>query len=171
MGQPACLHLCRWDCPFTAVIFSGKQVGEGWMSELSEEEKYWVAVSDKGWTTEELGLRWLEEVFHPATSGKAGNRHRLLIMDGHGSHVISTFIERCDSLRIDLLILPPHSTHWLQPLDVGLVSPLSTAYTTIFDRQWQAAEVRLYVNKARFFSILLQAWTRAVTSANITSAF
>lgn len=154
-----------------AVIFPGKQVGEGWMDELSDEEKYWVTASEKGWTSEEIGLRWLEEVFHPETQAKAGQRRRLLIMDGHSSHVNSAFIQQCDSFRINLLILPPHSTHRLQPLDVGLFSPLATAYTTIFDRQWQAHEGRLYVNKARFFGILMQAWHRAVTSDNIQGSF
>jgi DDE superfamily endonuclease len=38
------------------------------------------------------------------------------------------FISLVDSLRILILILPPHSTHRLQPLDVSLFSPLVKAY-------------------------------------------
>jgi DDE superfamily endonuclease len=38
------------------------------------------------------------------------------------------FISLADSLRILILILPPYSTHRLQPLDVGLFSPLAKAY-------------------------------------------
>ena len=76
-----------------------------------------------------MGRNWLEQVFHRCTVKKAGNRRRLLLVDGHSSHVNMQFIDRCDSLRILLLILPPHTTHRLQPLDVGLFSPLSTYYT------------------------------------------
>jgi DDE superfamily endonuclease len=39
------------------------------------------------------------------------------------------FLSLVDSLQIRILILPPHATHRLQPLDVGLFSPLAKAYT------------------------------------------
>jgi DDE superfamily endonuclease len=40
-----------------------------------------------------------------------------------------TFISLADSLQILILVLPPHTTHRLQPLDVGLFSPLAKAYS------------------------------------------
>ena len=40
-----------------------------------------------------------------------------------------SFLEFADSRRIIVMILPAHSTHRLQPLDVGLFSPLATAYS------------------------------------------
>jgi hypothetical protein len=52
-----------------------------------------------------------------------------LILDGHGSHVTMDFINYCDQNKILLAILPPHSTHTLQPLDVVIFKPLSTAYS------------------------------------------
>jgi DDE superfamily endonuclease len=57
----------------------------------------------------------------------------LLILDGHSSHINMAFISLADSLRILILILPPHTTHRLQPLDVGLFSPLAKAYTKRLD--------------------------------------
>jgi hypothetical protein len=38
------------------------------------------------------------------------------------------FFILADSLRILILILSPHSTYRLQPLNIGLFSPLATAY-------------------------------------------
>lgn len=35
------------------------------------------------------------------------------------------FIEYCDRHRILLIVLPPYSTHTLQPLNVVLFKPLS----------------------------------------------
>jgi DDE superfamily endonuclease len=39
------------------------------------------------------------------------------------------FLNWATSHQILVLILPPHSTHRLQPLDVGLFQPLAMAYT------------------------------------------
>ena len=39
------------------------------------------------------------------------------------------FINTCDKYHILLLILPPYTTHRLQPLDVSLFSPLTIYYT------------------------------------------
>ena len=39
------------------------------------------------------------------------------------------FINLYDLYRILLLILPPHSIHRLQPLDVSLFTPLANYYT------------------------------------------
>ena len=54
-------------------------------------------------------------------------------MDGHGSHVTWQFIQFCLQNNIICFCLPAHSTHLLQPLDVGLFSPLEQAYTSLLD--------------------------------------
>ena len=89
-----------------------------------------VTSSPSGWTNNDIGLAWLEQVFNRYTKKKAGRAYRLLIVDGHGSHVTMDFLEYCNRQRIILAIFPPHSTHTLQPLDVVLFGPLSTAYST-----------------------------------------
>jgi hypothetical protein len=43
----------------------------------------------------------------------------MLILDGHSSHLTSTFIAYCFENKILLIIYPPQATHTLQPLDVG----------------------------------------------------
>jgi hypothetical protein len=44
------------------------------------------------------------------------------------------FINYCDQNRILLAILPPHSTHRLQSLDVGLFESLAEYYSQEIDR-------------------------------------
>lgn len=92
-------------------------------------------------------------------------------MDGHNSHINDEFLKKCEELRIRIGILPPHSTHRLQPLDVGFFSPLSTAYTVIVNQQYTAFDGRLAIKKSLFFVYFLQAWDRAISEANIKSAF
>src|SRR5436853_5461118 len=51
----------------------------------------------------------------------------MLICDGHDSHVTADFIAYCINNNILLLILPPYTSHLLQPLDVGIFGALKTA--------------------------------------------
>ena len=64
--------------------------------------------------------KWITHVFEPVT---ATSDRRLLIVNGHGSHVRAPFICHCLSHSIDLMILPLHSSHKMQPLDVGIFGP------------------------------------------------
>ena len=52
----------------------------------------------------------------------------LLIYDGHGSHNTMELIELAHQHNIILFCLPPHTTHKLQPLDVGVFGPFSRAW-------------------------------------------
>ena len=53
---------------------------------------------------------------------------RLLILDGHGSHTTPEFMVECFSNKIWLVFLPAHTSHVLQPLDVGVFSALKRYY-------------------------------------------
>ncbi|KAJ6258217.1 DDE-domain-containing protein [Drechslerella dactyloides] len=115
------------------VIFPGKVHLAGWHEGRDSRDGWYWALSKKGVTNEELALKWLEHCFQPKSAQVAGpssNRsQRMLILDGHGSHVSTAFIDYCRQQRILLLCLPPHSTHYLQPLDVGLFSHYARAYS------------------------------------------
>ena len=54
-----------------------------------------------------------------ATRSKANGKPRLLICDGHGSHMFANIV---------LLVLPPHSSHLTQPLSI--FGPHKTHLTT-----------------------------------------
>jgi hypothetical protein len=69
-------------------------------------------------------------VFDRSTKAKARSSYRLLVLDGHGSHLSMDFINYCDQNKILLMIYPPHSTHTLQPLDVVMFGRLSSAYSS-----------------------------------------
>jgi hypothetical protein len=65
--------------------------------------------------------------------------------------------------------MPPHSSHLLQPLDVGCFSPLKRAYS----REVKAL-IRYYINyitKLEFLPAFKAAYDQLFTSANICSAF
>lgn len=83
--------------------------------------------SENGWTTNEKCLNWLQTIFIPETQ-PLNQAWRLLIMDGHGSHVHVEFLWICKKHKIQLLFLPAHTSHVLQPLDLGVFAPLKSRY-------------------------------------------
>jgi DDE superfamily endonuclease len=111
-----------------ALFYQGEShdLQDTWLEDY--DSSAYFAVSQKGWTNEELGLSWLLKLFEPIMRKKSGNATlptHLLIVDGHSSHVNTRFLNSCDVHGIILAILPPHSTHRLQPLEVGIFSPLA----------------------------------------------
>ena len=52
----------------------------------------------------------------------------LLIYDGHGSHERYNLLRLAKDHNIILFSLPPHTTHKLQPLDVGVFGPFARAW-------------------------------------------
>jgi hypothetical protein len=87
-----------------------------------------IAVSNNGWTTNKLGVKWLKH-FNAHTKTRIIGARRLLILDGHESYNSLEFQELCKENNIYTLRIPPHSSHLLQPLDVGCFSPLKRAYS------------------------------------------
>ena len=71
-------------------------------------------VSETGWINSQLYVDWFFIQNIPS------NRPVLLIQDGHHSHVSIELIELARSNDIHLLCLPAHTSHLLQPLDVGV---------------------------------------------------
>ena len=53
----------------------------------------------------------------------------LLIMDGHSSHVSIDVIQLARDTGIHLLCVPTHTTHILQPLDIGVFKSFKSNFT------------------------------------------
>jgi hypothetical protein len=130
-----------------------------------------VSSSPTGWTNNDIGLAWLQQVFDRFTKTKARRKWRLLILDGHGSHVTMDFINYCDRNKILLGILPPHSTHTLQPLDVVMFKPLSTAYSRELTTHLHNGQGLSVIKKSDFFHLFWKAWTSTFTQGLILRSF
>lgn len=155
-----------------ALIYQGasNDLQSTWIEDLDEADKTYFASSENGWTCDALGLAWLS-LFHKHTKHKVGNRRRLLIVDGHSSHINMAFITTADSLRILLAILPAHTTHRLQPLDVGLFGPLAQEYTKRLDAYNHGGLGWVSMTKRMFWPLFRDAWKASFTEKNIQKAF
>ena len=156
-----------------ALIYQAKSgdLMDTWVEDWAPDEEAFFASSANGWSSNAFGLDWLRRVFERYTAPTAGHRRRLLLVDGHNSHMNLQFVEECDKLRIILIILPPHSTHRLQPLDVGLFGPLSTRYTNKLNMLMFNSLGLVNVSKRLFWQLFWPAWQEAFTPDNIASAW
>ena len=155
------------------IVFEGSSgLREGWLRDLEVgKHQIFCSTTASGWSNDNLGLAWIEQVFDRHTKEKARRDYRMLILDGHGSHVTPAFIDYCDHHRILLVIFPPHATHSLQPLDVVLYSPLATAYSTELANWLQRSQGLLNVQKSDFLGLFWAAYTSTFTADKILSSF
>ena len=82
--------------------------------------------SGSGFSNDMLALDWLkhwEEHSTPGIKTRTGTLHsgeyRILVMDGHGSHLTKEFMDFCWDSKVVPFLLPAHSTHFLQPFVRG----------------------------------------------------
>src|SRR5450432_2343273 len=157
------------------LIYQGASydLQDTWLDDFnSNDEVAYFAASANGWSCDSLGYQWLRDIFDRHTKEKAGIRkRRILIVDGHSSHVNMKFLDLADKLRILVHILPPHTTHRLQPLDIGLFSPLSTAYIEELDILLTNSLGACSMSKRLFWRLFKSAFEKAFTEKNILSAF
>ena len=150
------------------VIFKGKSFSQSWLPD-NVDNQWRFACNTNGWTSNIHGYEWMRRCFEPTTREKANGNKRLLICDGHESHITGRFIAHCFQSNITLMILPPHSSHFTQPLDLAVFSPLKTAMATEIDRIIRTGISRL--QKAEWLAAFVNARASAFTSSNIRSAW
>jgi hypothetical protein len=162
-----CISSYGWSVP-PVIIFEGKVHQSTWYSDTLPSD--WViGVSENGWTDNELGLTWLEHVFEKHTAHRTKGVYRLLILDGHGSQVTPEFDLFCKEHSIITLCMPPHSSHLLQPLDVGYFAVLKRLYGQQIEGYMRNGVN--HINKPDFLHAFYTARTEAMTPANVQSSF
>ena len=129
---------------------------------------YSVSVSPKGWTDQELGLKWLERDFELNTRPQNPQEFRLLILDGHNSHCTYPFIKFSAEHRILIICLPSHTTHALQPCDVGVFGPLTHAWKS---QVTQASQDNVPITKYNLLRYYHNAQSIALKPSTIQSTF
>jgi hypothetical protein len=156
-----------------SIIFKSTtgDLQDTWIEDFddSKHEAYFTS-SVKGWTNDELGKQWIER-FHEATFQYSGYHSRLLLLDGHSSHVTIDFMLTAAQKGILLVVLPPHSTHRLQPLDLGVYGPLSHYYSEGIDNLIRSSRGFSSMSQRLFWSMFFPAWQKATKVEVITSAW
>jgi hypothetical protein len=143
-----------------------------WLKDFNpEEQDCFFSSSPSGWTSDEIGSKWLQELFETRTAAKARRNWRLLFVDGHGSHVTTDFLQKTLERKILIVTYPPHTAHRLQPLDVGCLAPLAAYYSQSLEAFSNSSEGLTRMSQKDFFSVFWPAWQRAFTESNIKSSW
>jgi hypothetical protein len=149
------------------------QILDTWLEDFDPEEHSCNFISSPtGWTNDEIGLAWLQS-FDRGTKAKARNGRdpRLLLLDGHNSHINQSFLDYAAKRNIHIAIYPPHSTHRLQPLDIGLFLPLTTFYSQNLDKFILESRGLTAITKRNFFYIFWPAFQSAFSEKNVLNAW
>jgi hypothetical protein len=129
-----------------------------------------IAVSSSGWIDDDHCRKWLQQSFLPqANARNISGKAILLTCDGHGSHCTDQLIAEAYNKNVIVLVFPPHCTHKLQPLDVGVLGPLQTAFTNEVDKH--VLDFGVGISKSDFITLYTRAQRKAITPDLITKAF
>ncbi|PIK37236.1 hypothetical protein BSL78_25928 [Apostichopus japonicus] len=119
-----------------------------------------IGRSKSGWMNTEVFYEWLANHFHPFIQDKGLTKPVILFVDGHKSHVSLPAATFCAENGIILYCLPPHTSHILQPCDLGLFRTLKEHWNhAIIDFQKQ--NIGENVTKKTFAAVFSNAWKTA----------
>ena len=83
-------------------------------------------MQDNWWMTGDMFVEWVRDVFLPTTEEKRRCSKLALVMDNFSGHVPLEGQRLLVENKVLPLYFPPHATHILQPLDVGIIKPFKT---------------------------------------------
>ncbi|CAC5366815.1 unnamed protein product [Mytilus coruscus] len=113
------------------------------VSEGVPDTKY--TYQERAWMEDVLSETWFRDHFLRFCGPE---RPQIILLDSHSSHETLDLIEVARENGIELFTFPPHTTHWLCPLD-----------KTIFGTKWN------------WPGLFRRAYDKAFTPSNITSGF
>ena len=131
-----------------------------------------MGMQPNAWMTRWLFESWISHFIECLKRGPGidlQNRH-VLILDGHNSHVTLEVVRISMESGLDIVSLPSHTSHALQPLDVSCFKSFKTAFRKIRDR-WSLRNKTKAVDKRTLCEWTSQALQTALTPKNIMSGF
>ncbi|XP_043461954.1 tigger transposable element-derived protein 1-like [Leptopilina heterotoma] len=133
----------------------------------SNEDAKGVA-NGSGWQTANTFCKFLLHFKQHAI--KASTKRTLLILDNHESHMTIEALEFCKQNNIDLLTLPPHTSHKLQPLDRGVFGPLKSYYANQCNA-WMFNHPSVPIAIENVAELATEPILKGASSVNIISGF
>ena len=113
------------------------------------EEGIFMGMQLNAWMTRWLFESWISYFIKFLRKSLLGldltNRH-LLILGGHNSQMTLELIKISMELVLDIVFLPFHTNHTLQPLDVACFKPFKTTFRKLRDK-WSLTNKTRVVDK------------------------
>ncbi len=128
-----------------------------------------AAMTDSGWSNGQVLQKYLETFFLKYVP-TAVHDPVLLMYDGHASHVTLPIIQWARDHNIILFVLPPHTSHVLQPLDVSCFGPFKAVYYQECS-VWMRENFGKVINRFNICELACKAYSKTMTSSNIVAGF
>jgi hypothetical protein len=131
-------------------------------------DRCYILFQENGFLTPELFAEWAEAIFFPDTIrtrqslGYVGRT--FLIRDGFAGHLSDAVEEQCLCYGVALIVIPPHTSDQVQPLDLGLFTLHKLESHHI------QAHTNLSTQTAKILQILC-GFQKASTPLNVMKAF
>ena len=146
------------------IIYKGQRLTEEITKGCLPQTKY--VTTPNGWSTSETFQDFIVNHFIKHVQA----RPCLLLYDGHSTHITVDLIQKAQENNIHMFVLPPHSSHQLQPLDVGIFSPFKAALSTECHKL-SHTQIGRQVTRQDLPGLIGNAYKSALTVPNLMSAF
>ena len=125
--------------------------------------------TDSGWMNSLLFYEFITSDFNNYLEENKIQKPVLLFIDGASSHLTMQLSIKAEELQILLYILPPNTSHILQPADVGAFKPLKTYWRqAIHDFQSKNPSVNVH---RRDVAVILAGVLQKITKETIINGF
>ena len=132
------------------ILFKGKNFYGDYCATDSPNLVY--NTSSSGWMETITFEEWFSKVF--LKHAKSVEGAKILIFDGHISHISLEVIDEARNNNIHIILLPAHTTHFLQPLDVGVFSSVKTEWRKILKEHLISSDFK-DINKSQFNKLFI----------------
>jgi len=138
------------------VIFKGLNLWSNWVPESVNNKcpNMTFAASKNGWINCEIFVNFLKNNLLPSLTEK---RPVLIIYDGHATHVTEEVIAFAKTENIEILKLPAHTSHLLQPLDLSVFKSVKVTWDENLC-VWQRKNPGRRISKAEFALLFGKIW-------------
>jgi hypothetical protein len=150
------------------IVVAGQYHLANWYRESNLPGDWAINTTQNGCTDNEADIEWLKH-FDRCTANRSVGSYHLLVLDGHESHHLTDFEIYCAEHNIIALCMPPHSSHLLQPLDVGCFEPLEKAYGQEIEHLIRSSIT--HIPKTEFFPAFYAAFQATMAEKDIKGGF
>ena len=129
------------------LVFKKMNTLVKWAMKNDLNENIVFECSQSGFANDEIAVDWLQH-FIKHVRLRALRGWVLLIMNGFGSHATIQLLKLATANNVILFALPPHTTHFTQPLDVGVFQPYKHHHAEAIDKAVRLSDFKF--NKLTF---------------------
>ena len=114
------------------IVYKGKNMYESWT--LGGPDGCKFANTYSSWMEDHVFENWFHGSFVPAVAEK--EKPVVVFLDGHGSHLTYKTVVTAVAEKIEIVCLPPHTSHALQPMDITVFGPWKNNWRSLLQKYY-----------------------------------